>query len=58
MSERGKPTRTSGEGRSQERIRDPRAGLDRMKEALRHIVKVPKSVVTSGEDDGTEGGPT
>jgi len=38
MTEKKRRTPTSGEAPSPERIKAPRAGLDRMKEALRKIM--------------------
>ena len=51
MSETKEPTPTSDADRSPERIRDPSAGLKRMKKALREILKVPKSAVMNERED-------
>ena len=52
MSEQKRRTRTSDADQRPERIKDPRAGLDRLKDALKHILKVPKSVVVDDRDAG------
>lgn len=45
MSAKRKPDRTSDADPDAERIKDPEAGLERMKETLRRILKVPKSKI-------------
>lgn len=52
MSERKKPTPTSGAAEGPERIKDPKAGLDRLRDALRDILKVPKSAISGDEEKG------
>ena len=51
MSEPKRPIHTSGVDRSPERIRDPSAGLNRMKRALKQILKVPKSAAMKRRKD-------
>ena len=45
MSERQGPARTSDAGDDGERIEDGRAGLERAKDLMRRLLKVPKSEV-------------
>ena len=52
MSETKKPTPTSDAGRSPERIRDPSAGLERMKKTLKQMLKVPKPVGKNANSKG------
>jgi hypothetical protein len=48
MSAKKKRARISGEGRDVERIKDPRAGLERMRNTLKKLLKVPKSAIANG----------
>ena len=52
MSEPKRPIHTSGVDRSPERIRDPSAGLERMKKALKRTLKVPKPVGKNANSKG------
>lgn len=59
MSERDERTRNSDADRSpEERINDPPAGLDRMKDALRRILRVPKEATENSEGEAGEPKPT
>lgn len=49
MNERKERTRTSDADQNPERTADPLAGLYRLKEALRHILKVLKLAVADSE---------
>jgi len=55
MSEREKRTPNSDADQSPERIKDPKAGLDRLRDAMKHILKVPKSAVVD-DGNGKSGG--
>jgi hypothetical protein len=55
MSERKERTRNSDADRSPERIKDPKAGLDRLQKALKHILTVPKEAIRDDGDDGKAG---
>ena len=57
VSEKKELTRALGAAQSPERIKDPRSGLERMEEALKHILEVPKSAVSSAANDGHQGEP-
>ena len=50
MSEKKRPTHTSGADPGPEQIKDPQAGLDRLKDVLRHLLKVPKSPISGDKE--------
>jgi len=54
VTEKKRRTPTSGEAPSPERIKDPGAGLDRMREALRKILTVPKEAVINPHEEKRE----
>lgn len=51
MSGKRKPRRTSGVDQGQhERVDDPRVALERTKDVLRRILKVPKAAIANRDD--------
>lgn len=59
MSGRDERTRNSDADRSpEERISDPLAGLDRLRNALKRIVRVPKEAIDKNEGEAGEPRPT
>jgi hypothetical protein len=52
MTGKPRPTHTSDAAADGERIKDPKAGLERTKEALKRILKVPKPSPQDAKGDG------
>lgn len=52
MSERDERIHNSDAAQGPERITDPKTGLERLRDAMKHILKVPKSVVAEDGDGG------